>query len=105
MTLENIILGENDAFLRGREAMVEEQPFETQTTTHIVPEKFREDVSALTAYIGEERFVKGLSIDVMLGELLDVVPRNRRRADAYNTLIKYLKDERGITLIIKSNKS
>ncbi len=103
MTLYNIIFGENDEFLRGREAMVE--PFDKQTTTHIVPEKFREDVSALTAYIGEERFVKGLSIDVTLGELLDVVPRNRRRADAYNTLIKYLKDERGITLIIKSNKS
>ena len=107
MTLENIILGENDAFLRGREAMVEEQPFETQktTTTHIVPEKFREDVKALIAYIGEAKFISGLSIEVSLSEILDIAPRTRRRKDAYDSLAKYLKSELDITLTIKSQKS
>lgn len=108
MTLENIILGENDAFLRGREAMVEEQPFETQTTTtttHIVPEKFRDDVKALTAYIGEAKFKSGLSIEVSLAEILDIAPRTRRRKDAYDSLAKYLKSELDITLTIKSQKS
>lgn len=106
MTLENIIFGENDAFLRGREAMVEGQPFETQkTTTHIVPEKFREDVAALTKYIGEERFQKGLSIEVSLSEILNIAPRTRRRTDAYDSLAKYLKSELDITLTIKSQKS
>ena len=71
MTLENIIFGENDAFLRGREATVEGKPLDTQkTTTHIVPEKFREDVAALSKYIGEERFQKGLSIEVSRAEYL-----------------------------------
>ena len=71
MNIYSIIFGENDAFLRGREATVEGKPLDTQkTTTHIVPEKFREDVAALTKYIGEERFQKGLSIEVSLAEYL-----------------------------------
>ena len=71
MNIYSIIFGENDAFLRGREATVEGKPLDTQkTTTHIVPEKFREDVAALSNYIGEERFQKGLSIEVSLAEYL-----------------------------------
>ena len=50
---------------------MEGKPLDTQkTTTHIVPEKFREDVAALSNYIGEERFQKGLSIEVSLAEYL-----------------------------------
>lgn len=50
---------------------MEGKPLDTQkTTTHIVPEKFREDVAALSKYIGEERFQKGLSIEVSLAEYL-----------------------------------
>lgn len=105
MNIYSIIFGENDAFLRGREAMVE--PFDKQktTTTHIVPEKFREDVKALTAYIGEAKFISGLSIEVSLSEILDIAPRTRRRKDAYDSLAKYLKSELDITLTIKSQKS
>lgn len=100
MNLQSIIFGENDEFLRGREVPVE--PDEKQrTTTHIVPEKFREDVAALATYIGDERFVCGLNIEVSLSELLTIVPRNRRRSDAYDALGKYLRDERNITLTIK----
>ncbi|MDE5664016.1 MAG: hypothetical protein K2I37_08295 [Muribaculaceae bacterium] len=95
MDLYSIIFGENDEFLRAREAVVD--PFEKQkTTTHIVPEKFRDDIEALTGYIGEERFKSGLTIEVTLAELLDVVPRKRRRTDAYDSLVKYLRDERDI---------
>lgn len=106
MNLHSIIFGENDAFLRGREATVEGKPLDTQkTTTHIVPEKYREDVAALTKYIGEERFQKGLSIEVSLAEILNIAPRTRRRTDAYDSLAKYLKSELDITLTIKSQKS
>lgn len=103
MTLENIILGENDEFLRGREAMVEPDD-KQRTTTHIVPEKFRDDIAALATYIGEERFASGLSIEVSLSELLTIVPRTRRRSDAYDALVKYLRDERKINLTIKTSK-
>lgn len=70
----------------------------------ITPEKFKDDVEALEAYIGEEHFISGLSIEVVLSELLAVIPRKRRRCEAYNSLIKYLSEERNIILTIKSNK-
>ncbi len=105
MNLYCIILGENDSFLRGREAVVADPLDKQMSTTHIVPEKFREDVAALTKYVGEARFKSELTIEVTLAELLNVVPRNRRRTDAYSSLVKYLKDECDITLTIKSSKS
>lgn len=103
MNIRNIILGENDNFLREREASV--KPDDMQITiTHIVPEKFRKDIAALTNYVGEAGFKSGLSIEVSLNELLSVVPRQRKRTDAYDTLVKYLKDELNITLTIKTNR-
>lgn len=82
------------------------EPFDKQkATTHIVPEKFRGDVAALTEYIGAEKFKSGLTIEVTLVELLSVVPRNRRRTDAYDALVKYLRDECQINLTIKSSKT
>ena len=70
----------------------------------ITPEKFKDDVEALVKYIGEEHFVSGLSIEVTLSELLAVIPRKRRRTEAYNSLVKYLSEERNMLLTIKTNK-
>ena len=70
----------------------------------ITPEKFIDDVEALVKYIGEEHFISGLGIEVTLGELLAVIPRKRRRCEAYNSLVKYLREERNILLTIKTNK-
>lgn len=103
MNIRNTILGENDKFLQGREASVVSDDKQTMTA-HIVPEKFREDIAALTNYVGEVGFKSGLSIEVSLNELLSVVPRQRKRTDAYDTLVKYLKDELNITLTIKNNR-
>ena len=70
----------------------------------ITPKKFKDDVEALTGYIGEEHFISGLSIEVTLGELLAVIPRMRRKCEAYNSLVKYLSEERNILLTIKSRR-
>ncbi len=70
----------------------------------ITPEKFKDDVEALVKYIGEEHFISGLNIEVTLSELLAVIPRKRRRTEAYNALVNYLREERNIILIIKTNK-
>ena len=70
----------------------------------ITPEKFKDDVEALVKYIGEEHFISGLGIEVTLGELLAVIPRKRRRCEANNSLVKYLREERNILLTIKTNK-
>ena len=71
--------------------------------TIIVPDKFKEDIAALENYIGR-KLESGLCIKVDLSELLTVIPRNRKRTDAYKTLVKFLKDEFGIDLIINSKK-
>lgn len=105
MNLHYIIFGENDSFLRGREAVVADSLDKQITTTHIVPEKFRDDITALREYIGAEKFKSGLTIEVSLAELLGIVPRNRKRTDAYDSLAKYLKSELDITLTIKTSKS
>ncbi len=103
MILTQIILGENDDFLRGREAY--NRPSEKQTIIkHIISDKFRDDIERLSAYVGADRFESGLSIEVTLNELLCVIPRKRRRTDAYDALVKYLKDERNILLTIKNSR-
>lgn len=71
--------------------------------TVIVPDKFKRDIEALETYIGR-KLESGLCIKVDLSELLTVIPRDRKRTDAYNTLVKFLKDEFGIDLIINSKK-
>ena len=71
--------------------------------TIIVPDKFKEDIEALETYIGR-KLESGFCIKVDLSELLTVIPRERKRTDAYNTLVQYLKDEFGIDLIINSKK-
>lgn len=71
--------------------------------TVIVPDKFKEDIEALETYIGR-KLESGLCIKVGLSELLTVIPRERKRTDAYNTLVQYLRDEFGIELIINSKK-
>lgn len=100
MLIENIVFGEQDAFLRTREVTA---PFDKPNSSKqiIVPDKFKQDVKALTEYVGEANFKSGLCIEVTLSELLDIVPRQRRRRDAYTTLVKYLSGEWNINLIIK----
>lgn len=71
--------------------------------TVIVPDKFRTDIEALENYTGR-KLESGLCIKVDLSELLTVIPRERKRTDAYNTLVQYLRDEFGIELIINSKK-
>lgn len=74
-----------------------------KANTVIVPDKFRKDIEALEDYTGR-KLESGLCIKVDLSELLTVIPRERKRTDAYNTLVQYLKDEFGIDLIINSKK-
>ncbi len=78
---------------------------EAKDFRRIVPEKYRTDVDALERYIGKSDFKTGLTITVSLQELLEIVPRERRRSDSYLGLRNYLADEMGIELIIKTRKN
>lgn len=71
----------------------------------IVPDAFKSDIENLKAYIGEDRWQRGLQISLSLQELLGICPRERKRSDAYGKLIKYLADEWNINLTILKSKN
>ena len=98
--LNNLFSGEVE-YPESRQDSVSPDVIEKKANTVIVPDKFKADVEALEKYIGRN-LENGLCIKVDLAELLTVIPRERKRADAYNTLRRFLKNEFGIDLIINS---
>ena len=74
-------------------------------TKVIIPEQFKEDVTALTEYSGLTELTPGITIKMSLQEALDVLPRKRKRVDSYKPLIQFLKDEVGVNLNINSKKT
>ena len=67
-------------------------------------EKYCSDIEALKQRYGAE-FKSGLCIEIPLKEIINLCPRERRRADAYTGLVGYLKSEYGVILKITSNKT
>lgn len=67
-------------------------------------EKYSSDIEALKKQYGAE-FKSGVCIEILLKEIINFCPRERKRTDAYTGLIGYLKSEYGVTLKITSNKS
>lgn len=67
----------------------------------IIPEKFKDDIQRLISYCGVE-LKSGLCIELELSELLEILPRERRRKDSYDKLVKFLAEEMNIKLNIKS---
>ena len=77
---------------------------EKENTAVIIPKKFKDDVERPCNYCGVELRSR-LCIEIELSELLEVLPRERRRKDAYDKLVKFLADEMNIKLTIKSRRS
>ena len=67
----------------------------------IIPERFKDDIQKLQDYCGVE-LRSGLCIEIELSELLEVLPRERRRKDSYDKLVKFLAEEMNVQLTIKS---
>ena len=74
-------------------------------STEPIPEKYKKDIAALQEKYGNLSSLAGLSISLTLKEALEIMPRNRRRVDAYEGLKNYLKRECGIELLIQSQKT
>lgn len=66
-------------------------------------EKYKTEIQALTEYFGEE-LKSGVCIEVELSQLLQIIPKDRKRVDSYNGLVNYLKNI-GVTLKITSRKT
>ena len=66
--------------------------------------KYEQDITALREKFGNS-FITGLCVRITLKEALGMMPRNRKRVDAYYGLARYLQEEYGITLTIYSQKT
>ena len=99
------ILGTEPGFVSNRQDSTTPDVIENGSTPHKpIPEKYRKDIESLRDKYGDS-FLTGFCIEITLKELLELCPRERHRKDAYHGLISYLKNNQGITLTIKSQKS
>lgn len=57
-----------------------------KSTQVIIPDKFKDDIERLENYCRVE-LRSGLCIEIELSELLEVLPRERRRKDAYDFIM------------------
>ena len=62
-------------------------------------EKYEQDITALREKFGNS-FITGLCIRITQKKALKMMPRNRKRIDAYDGLTRYLQNDFGITLTI-----
>ncbi len=99
-----ILASERVLFANRRESTMPDVIITKDSNETTIPRKFRDDIAILENIFGE-KFTTGLSISYSLQEILSILPRERKRVDSYTALAKYLYDERGITLTIKSNKT
>ena len=86
---------------KGRSGSAIQDVIEEKEHKVIIPEKFKDYIQKLQDYCGVE-LRSGLCIEIELSELLEILPRKRRRKDAYDKLVKFLADEMNIKLNINS---
>ena len=66
---------------------------------------YADEAKALCEYVGIDSLSRGMKINIMLQEILRIIPRKRPRVDSYKALVKYLLEEFDLELIITSNKT
>lgn len=99
----NFLGNNNDPERESDVSSDDKQKYDIEEIIPYVPKKFEDDIFNLKIRVGEENFYRGLIIETSLAEMYDICPRARHRADTYNSLIEFLKNELDITLKI-SNK-
>ena len=103
MIIKNYPLHEDLESLQGRSdnCISPDEIIDKGNTWIIIPSRFREDINALTNYIGRA-LITGICIELSLDEIMEIIPRKRRRKDAYDKLVNFLADEMNIMVTIKS---
>lgn len=104
----NRILGTEEVSVSNRQVYATPDVIEKSSTpSKPIPSKYEKDIEALKGKYGKELFSStGLCIIRMtLQEALSIMPRERRRIDAYRGLASYLKKNWGIELKITSQKT
>lgn len=100
----NQILGDERVVVPSHQEKAEPDVIEEKTAEIKIPKKYQEDIETLKGiYQGD--FKTGLCINLTLQNALKILPRERKRVDAYRGLVSFLKEKMGIELNIKSQKS
>ena len=102
MLIKNLFSLFGGSYQTGRSDNASPDVIEEKESKVIIPEKFKDDIERLESYCGVE-LRSGLCIEIELSELLEILPRERRRKDSYDKLVKFLADEMNIKLNIKPN--
>lgn len=76
---------------------------DSNSQTPIPQLSVEEEIEVLANHIGG--IASGMKLEIELRELLNICPRNRKKADSYYQLKKHLKDDYGVELIITSRTS
>lgn len=100
----NRILGIEREPVPNRQDSTASDVIEKAVSPEPIPEKYKKDVAALRNKYGDA-FKTGLCIELTLQEALSIMPRERKRIDAFAGLVSYLKKGWDITLTIKSQKT
>jgi len=106
--LENIF---NALFGTGRRTEVRQKPIISEADpktdsiieTTIPTFSIEDEIQVLAHHFGG--LASGMKLEIELRELLNICPRNRRKADSYYQLKKHLKDDYDVELIITSRTS
>lgn len=101
----------NNLFGTGRRTEVHQEPIiidaepttDGKIETAIPALSIEEEIEVLAHHFGG--LASGMKLEIELRELLNICPRNRRKADSYYQLKKHLKDDYGVELIITSRTS
>lgn len=101
MLIKNLFSLFGGSYQTGRSDDASPDVIEEKESKVIIPEKFKDDIERLESYCGVE-LKSGLCIEIELSELLEILPRERRRKDSYDKLVKFLAEEMNVQLTIKS---
>ena len=90
-----------------KEKSVNSAPSVKETGNNKPVDQYADEIKKIEdeLYGGRQLLKSGTCIDITLQELLHIIPRRRRRVDAYRGLQRALSERRGVTLRIKSNKT
>jgi hypothetical protein len=101
MLIKNLFSLFGGSYQTGRSDDASPDVIEEKESKVIIPEKFKDDIERFESYCGVE-LKSGLCIEIELSELLEILPRERRRKDSYDKLVKFLAEEMNVQLTIKS---
>ncbi len=102
-TIIQMLNGDRESPL-GRQSCAATDVIEKNSTEITVPVKFKADIETLKV-LYPEAFEKNTEIVMTLKDALSFLPRDRKRVDAYAALCEWLKNNMGVVLTIKSQKT